>query len=210
MVSSCPLGRPAPAVTAGVTADGAAPIGYEHRMDPSSRAAISVALARLAGGDRSAQRTVFEAVWPIVRDFCRKMLATAADAEDAAQQAIIRTFAQASDYDVSRDGLAWVLEISLWECRTMLRRRARSREHELSAQAMTVPDLGASPEEAAERRDLEAALAAALGGLTQADRAALADGLTGEQAGVAPATWRKRRERALSRLRLLWRSQHDS
>jgi RNA polymerase sigma-70 factor, ECF subfamily len=80
----------------------------------TSQAALSLALARLARGDRSAQRAVFEAAWPLVRGFCRRMLRDVADSEDAAQRALIRLFEQASHYDLERDGLTWALEIALW------------------------------------------------------------------------------------------------
>jgi len=179
-------------------------------MNRSGRAALSVLLARMAGGDRSVQREVFDAVWPVMREFCRRYLGGPGDAEDAAQQAVIRMFEQAADYDVTRDGLAWALEISLWECRTLTRRRQRSREGALSAVALAVADGAPGPDAEAERRDLEAALGSALQDLSDDDRRALVGGLTGAEAGIAPATWRKRRERALSRLKLLWRTQHES
>ncbi|MBK7865165.1 MAG: sigma-70 family RNA polymerase sigma factor [Archangiaceae bacterium] len=170
-------------------------------MDANGRASLCVALARLAGGDRSAQRPVFDALWPVLKAFCRRMVADPADAEDAAQKTVIRLFEQATDYEVERDALAWALELALWECRTTLRRRSRSHEGALSPAALGVADPAESPEASAARAELEQALAASLSTLSQVDRSALVDGLTG-------ATWRKRRERALTRLKLLWRSEH--
>lgn len=170
-------------------------------MDENGRASLRVALARLAGGDRSAQGPVFDAVWPVLRAFSRRMLGEAAEAEDCAQRAVIRLFEQASGYDVERDALAWALEIALWECRTVLKGRARSHTRGLSDEALKVADAGPNPAALAERHELEQALAMALEALPATDRQALVDGLTGP-------TWRKRRERALTRLKLLWRSQH--
>jgi RNA polymerase sigma-70 factor (ECF subfamily) len=171
------------------------------RVDANGRVKLNVALARLAGGDRSAQRAVFEAVWPVLKDLCRRIVADPADAEDAAQRAVIRLFEQASRYDVERDALAWALELAVWECRTTLRRRARSHHAALTPAALSVADGALSPEALAVGVELEAALGAALSSLPEVDRRALVDGLTG-------ATWRKRRERALSRLKTLWRTQH--
>lgn len=171
-------------------------------MNAPRHAALSLALARLARGDRSAQRAVFDEVWPLLRGFCRRMVRDAADAEDAAQRAVIRLFDQASGYDVERDGLAWALEIALWECRTLLKARSRSRTQELSRAAYDVVDAAPSAEAQLERREIEAALAEVLGEVSSVERQALLDGLTG-------ATWRKRRQRALSRLKLLWSSQHE-
>jgi RNA polymerase sigma-70 factor (ECF subfamily) len=145
-----------------------------------------------------------------MKSFCRKLLADPGDAEDAAQSALIRLFEQASDYDPTRDGLSWALEIALWECRTARARRARSREEELGESALKVADAAPSPEADAGRRQLEQALAGALSELSEGDRAALLEQLSPRGETVAPATWRKRRERALKRLRLLWRTQHGS
>ncbi|MBK7859743.1 MAG: sigma-70 family RNA polymerase sigma factor [Archangiaceae bacterium] len=164
--------------------------------------ALSLALARLARGDRSAQRAVFDEAWPLVRGFCRRMLQASADGEDAAQRALIRLFEQASHYDVERDGLAWALEIALWECRTALRSRSRSKTEELSRAAYDVADAAPTAEAVVERRDVESALAEVLGALSAVERQALLDGLTG-------VTWRKRRQRALIRLKLLWSAQHE-
>lgn len=119
-------------------------------------------------------------------------------------------FDQSANYDVSRDALGWALEITLWECRTVMRRRHRSKDAALSIEALSVADQAATPDAATERRELEVALAATLSELPAADRQALAERLAGGHAGVPAATWRKRRERALARLKLLWRSQHDS
>lgn len=171
-------------------------------MTAPTPAALSLALARLARGDRSAQRAVFDEAWPVVRGFCRRMLFGTADAEDAAQRALIRLFEQASHYDVDRDGLAWALEIALWECRTVLRSRSRSRTEELSSGAYDVVDSAPPADALVERKEIEAALADILGALSHVDRQALLDGLTG-------VTWRKRRQRAFSRLKLLWSAHHE-
>jgi RNA polymerase sigma factor (sigma-70 family) len=161
------------------------------------RAALSIALARLAAGDRSAQRPVFDVAWPVTRDFCAKFLGAGADAEDAAQRALIRLFEQASDYDVSRDGLSWALEIAVWECRTLLKRRAREQAKRAEA-TEPLP----TPETLLERAQLERALSQTFSTLSASDRAALLDGLSG-------ATWRKRRQRALVRLKALWSTHHE-
>lgn len=168
----------------------------------STHSTFSLALAQLARGDRSAQRRVFDEGWPLLRGFCRRMLRDASEAEDAAQRALIRLFEQASQYDVDRDGLAWALEIALWECRTVLRRRGRSRTEAMSAAAYDVSDGAPSAEAVFERKEVEAALAETLGTLSAVERRALLDGLTG-------TTWRKRRQRALSRLKLLWSTHHE-
>lgn len=175
-------------------------------MDTRSRVELSVAMARLAAGDRSVQKAVFEAVWPPMRAFCKRVLKDDSAGEDAAQQAIIRLFEQASDFQRDADALSWALEIASWECRTQLRRRGRSREGELSPAALLVPSPQATPERSFEDRELEAALHEVMGELEPAQRKALGEK---DDATVSAATWRKRRERALARLKTLWRSHHD-
>lgn len=164
----------------------------------------------MAGGDRSAQREVFDGAWPVLRGFCRKFLSDSPEADDAAQRALIRLFEQSAHYDVERDALAWALELAVWECRTVRRKRSREKTVEMSPSALGVPDFAESPHAAAERKDLEAALAGALEGMSASDRQVLADDVTAAEAGVNPATWRKRRERALFRLKLLWSARHES
>jgi len=171
-------------------------------MDRTEKAELSLALARLARGDRSAQRAVFELAWPLVLGFCRRLLIDPGDSEDAAQRAVIRMFEQASQYDVDRDGLTWALEIALWECRTVLRKRGRSRAEQLSAAALEVADGSLPADSVIERKEIDAALTEVLGAVSELDRQALLDGLSG-------VTWRKRRQRALSRLKLLWSTRYE-
>jgi len=61
--------------------------------------AIDVLVARLADGDRSVFTAVFRALWPPTLRLCRTMLKNDADAADAAQEAMEKILARASDYD---------------------------------------------------------------------------------------------------------------
>jgi RNA polymerase sigma-70 factor (ECF subfamily) len=185
----------------------------------AARAQIRDLLARLADGDRRAIEPAFDALWPIVRQFCARAVPTAADAEDAAQQAIVRAFEQIADYDRERDGLAWVLTIAGYEARTIRRRAGRRREDPLGpfsrggrARELTAHE--ADPETALVEQDLVAAAREVLASLKVEDAATLAAalGLPGANArdGVAPATFRKRLQRALERLRVAWRTKHGT
>ncbi|GAC1356686.1 MAG: hypothetical protein NVSMB47_10090 [Polyangiales bacterium] len=173
-------------------------------MDTHARATLNEQLRRLADGDRSAFEPAYAALWPVVRAFCRRVLSEA-DAEDAAQLALLKVFDRAAAYDVRRDALPWVLAIASWECRTLRRRHARRREADPVALEVAF-DAAASPETAVIDADLSAALTEALGGLTALDRETLEQTMTDEApAAVAGATFRKRRERALARLQAAWR-----
>jgi RNA polymerase sigma-70 factor (ECF subfamily) len=175
-------------------------------------------LARAADGDRTALDPLFTMAWPCLRGFCRRLVGES-DADDAAQEAVTKVFARVATFDVERDALTWMLTIAAWECRTIRRRRARRREERVRASHTTddgvareVSGRGARPDEIAERRELLAAAGELLGTLSPTDAATLVAAWTddvGARAAIAPATFRKRLERALSRFRAGWRSRHD-
>ncbi|HWB77478.1 MAG TPA: hypothetical protein VG755_21070, partial [Nannocystaceae bacterium] len=105
----------------------------------------------------------------------------------------------AHEYEPGRDALAWALGIAAWECRTILRTRSRRRDDgALPERRDDAPD----PEAAMIERELLGAIEAAVGTLSTDDRVAL--GFGEAEAGVAAATLRKRRQRALVRLREVW------
>lgn len=179
-------------------------------MDAAPRRELQELLARLADGDRAAFPPAFTLLWPVTRSFARSFLRDDAGAEDAAQQALVRVFLRAAEFDASRPALPWVLGVVANECRTLRRRAQRRREGPLE-QAGGRPAPGASPEEGAMRRDLERAALAALGGLPAADVEAILAHIGGaERPDLPAATFRKRVERALKRLREAWRERHGT
>ena len=92
-----------------------------------------------------------------------------------------------------------------------LRRRAQRRREGPLEEADARPDPGASPEESATGRDLERAAFVALEGLPAPDvEAILAHIGGGERPDLPPATFRKRLERALKRLRRAWSERHGT
>jgi RNA polymerase sigma-70 factor (ECF subfamily) len=125
------------------------------------------------------------------------------EAEDAAQEALLKIFHRAADFDPSRSALAWALGITYHEVRTARRRRQRRRE---DVAAPMRADVRESPEEAAMRSEAEAILREALGALRPEDAETLRLYARGERAAIATATFRKRVERALGRLRAAWRT----
>ncbi|MFZ5894606.1 MAG: RNA polymerase sigma factor [Myxococcota bacterium] len=157
---------------------------------------LDALVARLADGDRSAFTEAFQILWPRVRDLCRSMLKNEADAADAAQQALEKILTRSGEYDRARPALPWALGIAAWECRTALRKRVRRREHSDEF----APDPEQSEEDFAERQLIQRA-AQAMGELSQMDQETLVATFFDEAAGASGATLRKRRERALTRLR---------
>jgi RNA polymerase sigma-70 factor (ECF subfamily) len=167
-------------------------------------------VSRLADGDRSAVPTTFEVMWPVLRAYSARALTNAADAEDAAQQALVKFFDQVADFDGRRDPLAWALTIAAFECRTHRRRLERRKERDLSGAHEALASCG-TPEDALIEKDLESAAREVLGTLSEPDvrtiLAAMEEERDERQKG---ATFRKRLQRALSRLRLAWRTKHES
>ena len=178
-------------------------------MERVAREALQRQLERLADGDRDAFHPVFVRLWPLLRGFAARCLPRE-EAEDAAQEALLRVFARAAAFDRRRDALSWVLGIAAYEIRTARQRRRRRgrREHPDPALADR-PDPGRSPEESALAADLERSLGDALAALRPADAETLLAYARGERPDLPGPTFRKRVERALSRLRSAWRLNHD-
>lgn len=157
---------------------------------------IDVLMARLAEGDRSAFTLVFGRLWPPTLRLCRSLLKNDADASDAAQEAMQKILERAGDYDSSRSAVPWALAIAAWECRTLQRKRFRRREV-IDDREHDRP--GSDEEEAFVKRELAEAAIVAMGELSEADQQTLL--ATFAEEAPAGATFRKRRERALTRLR---------
>ena len=164
--------------------------------------AANQALRGLKHGDRSCADAVFTMLWPIVSAFCRKAMGS--DAQDVAQETLLKVFQQAHQFRPDGDAVAWALEIATWECRTELRRRGRQQAALAVPANPPRPDEG--PDAAVEREQFAAAVRESIGLLPEHDRA-LVVSLLAETfpANAAPAA-RKRKERALTRLRRVWRS----
>jgi RNA polymerase sigma-70 factor (ECF subfamily) len=182
-------------------------------MDAAQRRELQRAMTRLADGDRSAFHPVFILAWPVVRAFAYSLLREGGDAEDAAQQALLRSFERASRFDQTRDALAWLLGITAYECRTLRRRRGRQREEPLSD--VFDREAGApSPEALLVKEDLQRAAREVLASLAPSDIetivAALADEPPGRPQVITAAAFRKRLERARRRLRSAWGAKHGT
>ncbi|MCC6337204.1 MAG: sigma-70 family RNA polymerase sigma factor [Myxococcales bacterium] len=173
-------------------------------MDAAQRTALNQAMARLARGERAASDEVFALLWPALKAFAARWLSGSAQAEDVAQQALVKVFRQAPSFDASKDALSWALEVTVWECRTERRRVARARTEGLVRAAPA--GAGQTPEEELEAAELTRALGEAVAGLPQKEREEVAKVVREEAAGDAAA--RKRRQRALGRLKALWRALH--
>jgi DNA-directed RNA polymerase specialized sigma24 family protein len=175
-------------------------------VDESARAALQRGMCRLAEGDRTAFEPVFSALWPVLRRFASRALPLPAEADDAAQSALIKIFARAAEFDTAREALPWALGIAAYECRTLRKAWTRRREESMS----TLPERiqWRTPEDAAIDQDLIAAATEVLGGMRALDAETLLAAAHGER--DPSATFRKRLERAMARFRKEWRARHGA
>lgn len=180
-------------------------------MDQVERERLHRAMVRLADGDRSAFDPVFTAIWPVLRRFALRVMRSPADADDAAQAALEKVLYRAADFDRERDALVWVLGIAAYECRT-LRQKSRRRKEEPGGldefASVLASDGDMSPEERVIARDLEAAVLDVLGTLRANDVETLK--LVLAENREESATFRKRVERAMWRLREAWKAKHGT
>lgn len=115
---------------------------------------------------------------------------------------------RASEYDRTRPAAPWALGVAAWECRTLRARTRRRREvpdddlPQLRAEALAEDELI--------RRELETAAVAVLQDLSPNDRAALVAAFWEEARSAASPAARKRRQRALERLRAAFRRLYDA
>jgi RNA polymerase sigma-70 factor (ECF subfamily) len=164
---------------------------------------IDTLMARLGRGEREVFTDVFKALWNPTLRLCLSLLKHEADAADAAQQAMQKVFERASDYDHKRPALPWALAIAAWECRGLRTKRHRRREAPTTAAELLQG--GDDPEQTLVRRDLTDAARAALGELSANDQETLHATFFDQSAAASGATFRKRKERALQRLRQSFR-----
>jgi RNA polymerase sigma-70 factor (ECF subfamily) len=174
-------------------------------MEDGSLSDLQELMVRLADGDRSAFPPVYATLWPVLRALTARHLPPA-DAEDAAQEALLRIFRRSAEFDPNRSALAWALGIARWEIRTARQRRRRRREEALTpAAGGAAPE---NPEETLLERDMVRMMEDTMGTLSPADLETLRLFRSGERAAVAAATFRKRVERAIQRLRAAWQVRH--
>lgn len=157
-----------------------------------------------ADGERAAIEPLFHTLWPIIAAYATRLVGERSLGEDCAQDALVTLFGQLDRFDETRDGLTWALTVATWRCRTARRARERRGEGE---------ELEQSVELCPEHRDLVRAALETLATLPERDRDVIAAAITDDdelRRTLAPATFRKRLERAFARLRTSWRSRHGT
>lgn len=172
-------------------------------MNVAERARLQAAMIRFADGDRAAFREVFDGLWPVCLALATRSLAQRADAEDVAQRAILKVFDRIVDLDRDRDGVAWAMTITAFEVLTMRKQHARRRE---DAVDIDRPDDRPLASEQLVEHELYANVRGLIGDMSDLERDALDAMLSGRT--PRGETERKRRFRAIERLRAAWRKAH--
>jgi RNA polymerase sigma-70 factor, ECF subfamily len=146
-------------------------------MDDSDEALM----ARIARGDEAAFRVLAGRHLPAMLGLARRILGNAADAEDVAQEAMLRVWTHAPRWQPLAAFRTWLTRVTVNLC---LDRKRRAPWVALEAAGDIVdPALGAS--EKAERDERERQVAAAIGELPARQRAAIVltygDGMSNAQ-----------------------------
>jgi RNA polymerase sigma-70 factor, ECF subfamily len=128
-------------------------------------------LARAGGGDTQAFTQLVLAHQDAVLALCRRYLGQA-DAEDVTQEAFVRAFTHRADLDPARPLRPWLFTVARRLCIDRLRRRGVSGDLEDSEQEVVEPAAG--PDDQAAGRQRLGQLRAALAGLPEGQREAVA------------------------------------
>lgn len=164
---------------------------------------LDSALTRLAAGDRSAFEQAFALVSPALSQFVGKAMAGHPEREDAVQNTLVRVFGRVSDYRPGTNALAWVLTLAAFEVATLRKRTSRdSGRYGGGSEALAVLSALDDIENAALEREAVQRLGAVVRQLDPGDQRVL---LSPDVGPKAPRE-RKRKQRALDRLKSLWRT----
>lgn len=180
-------------------------------MNPQLRRLLNEKMKLLADGERTAFDSVYEIVWPIVHRFSVRFLNGDKAAEDVAQEALIKVFSRAAQFRRESEALPWILTLATFECRTHMKKISRRKENVSDMTDMTqISSEKPLADSDLYTSELNAALRECLDELSQSDRDSLMAAYFDLGAPeVKDATFRKRVQRAMRRLKTVWSKHHD-
>ncbi len=168
-------------------------------------------MIRLADGDRTTFDFVYESTWPLVHSFSLKMIRQSNEAEDIAQQALLKVFSRASEFDRTRDALSWILGITAYECKTAIQKTRRRKEHFKDQSDLDqTASVSLNPEEVVLHNDIRSTLLKVLSEMKAHEQETIISSIEESmQSEVSGATYRKRLQRAMVSLRNKWSSNYE-
>src|SRR6202158_1207121 len=96
---------------------------HPEGMNPADQAAEQEQIARARAGDAEAWGEVYRHYAPAIFRFCRRVMPTREDAEDATMDIFIKVRQKLTQYDSSRPFNAWLYTVAPNHCWDLLRRR---------------------------------------------------------------------------------------
>lgn len=124
-----------------------------------AREADAALLARYAAGDEAAARLLTARLAPRIYAHAKRVLGNGAEAEDVTQEAMLRLWKQAPDWDAGRAQAAtWLYRVTANLCSDRLRRRLPSALQDTSDPPDPAPSAAARIQQAARHDALQAAL----------------------------------------------------
>ncbi|ONG58277.1 hypothetical protein BKE38_03220 [Pseudoroseomonas deserti] len=163
-------------------------------------------IAWSAGGDRPAFNALAARHLPRLHALAQRITGSAAEAEEIAQEALLRAWQQAARFDPGRARFGtWLYRIAANLAIDAARRRPAAAMLAVHDLADSLADPGLTPEDSLALRQQDAALQAALAALPERQRAALAlahdQGLSGAEAAAILDTSERAVEGLLHRAR---------
>lgn len=179
-------------------------------MDQVRRSQLNRSMAALADGDRSAFESVYRTLWPMLARFVAVMSKDRMIAEDVAQQAMLKILGKISTFDRSMDAVAWSMAIAVNEYRSYRRRLVNRRVLHADCNEYAAEPLDdETPEAIAIRNDLANAVRAILRDLRPQDfEVVIAAVYERHRPPMAAAVFRKRLQRALAAIRVIWKRRY--
>ncbi len=105
-----------------------------------------MSVAELAGklreaqaGDAEAWGQIYRSYAPAIYRYCRRVMPTKEDAEDATSEVFMKVRAKIGQYDESRPFRAWLYKVATNHCWDMLRKRRVRQDLESPAEIETMP-----------------------------------------------------------------------
>lgn len=166
--------------------------------------------SRACAGDHAAYARLVRIHEEVAFRVAYLVTGSAADAEDAAQEAFVKAYLALDRFDPKRPFRPWLLQIVANEAKNRVRSSARRVAYENRATHLAAVGLAHSPERAVEEADTRRRLIEAVNDLPQAERLViglryflqLSEAETATAAGIPSGTVKSRASRALARLRV--------